>query len=33
MEPLVLLRSAQLSAAEIEAIADANPRRLFARMR
>ena len=33
MEPLALLQSAQLSAAEIEAIADANPRRLFARLR
>jgi aminocarboxymuconate-semialdehyde decarboxylase len=33
MEPLALLRSAGLSAAEIEAIADANPRRLFARLR
>ena len=33
MEPLALLQSAQLSAAEIEAIADSNPRRLFARLR
>jgi aminocarboxymuconate-semialdehyde decarboxylase len=33
MEPLALLRSAGLSAAEIEAIADANPRRIFARLR
>ena len=33
MEPLALLRSAGLSAAEIEAIADANPRRVFARLR
>src|SRR5215468_1001510 len=33
MEPLALLQSAQLSAAEIEAIADANPRRVFARLR
>ena len=32
MEPLALLRSAGLSAAEIEAIADANPRRVFARL-
>jgi aminocarboxymuconate-semialdehyde decarboxylase len=33
MEPLALLRSAGLSAAEIAAIADANPRRIFARLR
>jgi aminocarboxymuconate-semialdehyde decarboxylase len=33
MEPLALLRSAGLSAVEIEAIADANPRRVFARLR
>src|SRR5712675_1837482 len=33
MEPLALLRSAGLSAAGIEAIADANPRRVFARLR
>jgi aminocarboxymuconate-semialdehyde decarboxylase len=33
MEPLALLRSAGLSAAEIEAIVDANPRRVFARLR
>src|SRR5262249_42674549 len=33
MEPLALLRSAGLSAAEIEAIADANPRRVFTRLR
>jgi aminocarboxymuconate-semialdehyde decarboxylase len=33
MEPLALLRSAGLSAAEIDAIADANPRRVFARLR
>ena len=33
MEPLALLRSAGLSAADIEAIADANPRRVFARLR
>jgi aminocarboxymuconate-semialdehyde decarboxylase len=33
MEPLAMLRSAALSAAEIEAIADANPRRIFARVR
>jgi aminocarboxymuconate-semialdehyde decarboxylase len=33
MEPLALLRSTGLSAAEIEAIADANPRRVFARVR
>src|SRR6201982_2449073 len=33
MEPLALLRSAGLSGTEIEAIADANPRRVFARLR
>src|SRR5262245_55665905 len=33
MAPLALLRSAGLSAAEIEAIADANPRRVFAHLR
>jgi aminocarboxymuconate-semialdehyde decarboxylase len=33
MEPLALLRSAGLSAAAIEAIADANPRRVFGRLR
>jgi aminocarboxymuconate-semialdehyde decarboxylase len=33
MEPLALLRSAGLSAAEIETIADANPRRVFSRLR
>jgi aminocarboxymuconate-semialdehyde decarboxylase len=33
MEPLALLRSAGLSAAEIKAIADANPRRVFGRLR
>ncbi|MGA7487824.1 MAG: amidohydrolase family protein [Xanthobacteraceae bacterium] len=33
MAPLALLRSAGLSAAQIEAIADANPRRVFARLR
>jgi aminocarboxymuconate-semialdehyde decarboxylase len=33
MEPLALLRSADLSAAQIKAIADANPRRVFARLR
>jgi aminocarboxymuconate-semialdehyde decarboxylase len=33
MEPLALLRSAGLSAADIEAIADTNPRRIFARLR
>jgi aminocarboxymuconate-semialdehyde decarboxylase len=33
MEPLALLRSAGLSAAETDAIADANPRRIFARLR
>ena len=33
MEPLALLRSAGLSAAEIEAIADANPHRVFACLR
>jgi aminocarboxymuconate-semialdehyde decarboxylase len=32
MEPLALLRAAGLSPAEIEAIADVNPRRLFARL-
>ena len=32
MEPLALLRSAGLSAAETDAIADANPRRVFARL-
>jgi aminocarboxymuconate-semialdehyde decarboxylase len=32
MEPLALLRSAGLSAADIEAIADTNPRRIFARL-
>ena len=32
MEPLALLRSAGLSAAEIEAIADGNPRRVFSRL-
>jgi aminocarboxymuconate-semialdehyde decarboxylase len=32
MEPLAMLRSAGLSAAEIDAIADANPRRIFARL-
>jgi aminocarboxymuconate-semialdehyde decarboxylase len=32
MEPLALLRSTGLSAAEIETIADANPRRVFARL-
>jgi aminocarboxymuconate-semialdehyde decarboxylase len=32
MEPLVLLRTAGLSAAETEAIADANPRRVFSRL-
>jgi aminocarboxymuconate-semialdehyde decarboxylase len=31
MEPLALLRSAMLSAAEIDAIADVNPRRVFGR--
>src|SRR5262249_10496627 len=31
MEPLALLRSAGLSAAGVEAIADANPRRVFSR--
>jgi hypothetical protein len=29
MEPLALLRSAGLSAAEFAAVADANPRRVF----
>jgi aminocarboxymuconate-semialdehyde decarboxylase len=33
MEPLALLRSAGLSAAEVNAIADDNPRRVFARLR
>jgi aminocarboxymuconate-semialdehyde decarboxylase len=33
MEPLALLRSAGLSGVEIEAIADTNPRRVFARLR
>jgi aminocarboxymuconate-semialdehyde decarboxylase len=33
MEPLALLRSAGLSAAEVKAIADTNPRRVFARLR
>jgi len=33
MEPLAHLRLAGLSAAEIDAIADANPRRIFARLR
>ena len=33
MEPLALLRTAGLAAAEIGAIADANPRRVFARLR
>jgi aminocarboxymuconate-semialdehyde decarboxylase len=33
MEPLALLRSAGLSGAEIDAIADGNPRRVFARLR
>jgi len=33
MEPLALLRSAGLSAADIAAIADVNPRRVFARLR
>jgi aminocarboxymuconate-semialdehyde decarboxylase len=33
MEPLALLRSAGLSAAETDAIADANPRRVFGRLR
>jgi aminocarboxymuconate-semialdehyde decarboxylase len=32
MEPLALLRSAGLSAVEIKAIADVNPRRVFARL-
>lgn len=32
MEPLALLRSAGLSAADVEAIADANPRRVFTRL-
>jgi aminocarboxymuconate-semialdehyde decarboxylase len=33
MEPLALLRSAGLSAAEVRAIADDNARRVFARLR
>ena len=33
MAPLALIRSAGLSKADTEAIADANPRRLFARMK
>jgi aminocarboxymuconate-semialdehyde decarboxylase len=33
MEPLALLRSAGLSVVEIDAIADANPRRVFARLK
>jgi aminocarboxymuconate-semialdehyde decarboxylase len=33
MEPLANLRSAGLSATEIDAIADANPRRVFAGLR
>ena len=33
MEPLALLRGAGLPAADVEAICDANPRRLFARLR
>jgi aminocarboxymuconate-semialdehyde decarboxylase len=33
MEPLASLRSAGLSAAEVKAIADDNPRRVFARLR
>jgi aminocarboxymuconate-semialdehyde decarboxylase len=33
MEPLALLRSAGLSPAQIEAIADGNPRRVFSRIR
>jgi hypothetical protein len=32
IEPLAHLRSAALSAAEIDAIADANPRRVFTRL-
>jgi aminocarboxymuconate-semialdehyde decarboxylase len=32
MEPLALLRNAGLSPADTEAIAEANPRRLFARL-
>jgi aminocarboxymuconate-semialdehyde decarboxylase len=32
MEPLAMLRSAGLSAAEVDAVADANPRRIFARL-
>src|SRR5215475_8111196 len=33
MEPLALLRSAGLSAADVAAIADANPRRIFSRLK
>jgi aminocarboxymuconate-semialdehyde decarboxylase len=33
LEPLALLRAANLSAAETEAIADGNPRRVFSRLR
>jgi aminocarboxymuconate-semialdehyde decarboxylase len=33
MEPLALFRAAGLSRADIDAIADANPRRLFTRLR
>jgi aminocarboxymuconate-semialdehyde decarboxylase len=32
MEPLALLRAAGLSAGDIQTIADANPRRVFARL-
>jgi aminocarboxymuconate-semialdehyde decarboxylase len=32
MEPLTLLRAAGLSAGDIQTIADANPRRIFARL-
>jgi aminocarboxymuconate-semialdehyde decarboxylase len=32
MEPLALLRAAGLSAADVTAIADANPRRVFAHL-
>jgi aminocarboxymuconate-semialdehyde decarboxylase len=32
MEPLLLLRRAELSVAETEAIADGNPRRIFSRL-
>jgi hypothetical protein len=32
MEPLALLRAAGLSSAEVTAIADDNPRRLFGRL-